>query len=76
MRRTQTLDLGYFDVPMSAAKEVNTLVHWVTEFKVLGTPISRWNLPSVLEYIPLSRLSVWLREFDQLLERVEANQKL
>jgi hypothetical protein len=76
MRRTQTLDLVYFDVPMSAAKEVNTSVCWVTEFKVLGTPMSRWNLPSVLEYIPLSRLAVWLRESDQLLERVEANQKL
>ena len=55
--------------------EVNTSVHWVIEFKVLGTPMSRWNLPSFIEYIPLSRLAVWLRESDQLLIWVEENRR-
>ena len=74
--RTQALGMYCFDIPMSETSEVNTLVRWVTRFRVSGTLLSRWNPPSVIEYIPLSQLAVWLRESVQLRVRVEANQKL
>ena len=73
--RTQALGMYCFDIPMSETSEVNTSVRWVTRSRVLETLLSRWNPPSVIEYIPLSRLAVWLRESVQLLVRVEANQK-
>ena len=73
--RTQALGMYCFHIPMSETSEVNTSVRWVTRSRVLGTHLSRWNPPSVIEYIPLSLLAIWLRESVQLLVRVEANQK-
>ena len=74
--RTQALGMDHFDVPVSETLTSQHLGMLGGRVSSVGNSYVNTESTLSIEYIPLSRLAVWLREPDQLLVRVKANRKL